>query len=337
MRTRFSRRLWISIPLVSAAMDTVTEAGMAVEMARAGGIGVIHRFMGVEEQAAQVEAVKQHRGSGGLEAVDGRGRLLVAAAVGVRGDYLERASRLYSAGADAIVIDVAHAHTSAVLEAVKALKRILGEGVDVVVGNIATGEAAADLISAGADALKVGIGPGSVCSTRIVAGVGVPQLTAIMSVSEVARGEGVPVIADGGVRSSGDAVKALAAGAESVMLGYMLAGTDEAPGKPVIVGGRRYKIYRGMASASSYLRRLAVDNQDPEDLVDYAPEGLEALVPYRGPARDVIASIVAGIRSGMAYVGAGSIEDLWERARFVTLSPGSLRESYSKLGPGSLE
>jgi len=310
-------------------MDTVTEHRLAIAIARMGGIGVIHRFMPVEKQVEEVLKVKKEAaGYTSSEALGVDGRLVVAAAVGVRGDYLDRAEKLYRAGVDAIVIDVAHAHSRPAMEAVRAIRRSLGGSVDIVVGNIATAEAAEDLIGLDIDGLKVGIGPGHACTTRIVAGVGVPQLTAIMEVSRVARTHGVPVIADGGIRSSGDIVKALAAGASCTMIGYLLAGTDEAPGRSVIVGGYKYKLYRGMASSSSYAQRLSIDGQDPEDLSSYAAEGIEMLVPYRGPASDVIANLVGGVRSGFSYVGARSVEELWENARFIVLAPGAQRESY---------
>ncbi len=329
LRTRFSRRIWLNIPLVSAAMDTITESRMAIAIARMGGIGVIHRFMSIERQAEEVRRVKEQPvGLYGGEALGIDGKLVVAAAVGVRGDYLERAEKLYRSGVDAIVIDVAHAHSRLVFEAFRNIRGVVGDSIDIVVGNIATEEAARDLIDLGVDGIKVGIGPGHACTTRIVAGVGVPQLTAIMSAYRAAKPHGVPIIADGGMRSSGDIVKALAAGASSAMIGYLLAGTDEAPGKAVMIDGRKYKLYRGMASNSSYLQRVSINNQDPEDLSSYAAEGIEMLVPYRGSVSEVILSIVSGIRSGFSYVGARNIEELWERARFVILSPGAHRESY---------
>ncbi|MEM2670819.1 MAG: IMP dehydrogenase [Sulfolobales archaeon] len=331
LRTRFSRRIWINIPLVSAAMDSVTESRMAIAMARMGGIGVIHRFMPIDRQVEEVKRVKEQPvGLSSNESLGLDGRLAVAAAVGVRGDYLERAERLYRSGVDAIVIDVAHAHSKPVFEAVRNIKKVISDSVDIVVGNIATGEAARDLIELDVDGIKVGIGPGHVCITRIVAGVGVPQLTAIMNVYSVAKPYGVPIIADGGMRSSGDIVKALAAGASSAMIGYLLAGTEEAPGKPVMIDGRKYKLYRGMASNSSYLQRVSIDNQDPEDLSSYAAEGIEMLVPYRGVVAEVVSNIVSGLRSGFSYVGARNIEELWERARFVILAPGAHRESYHR-------
>ena len=331
LRTRFSRRLWINIPISSAAMDTVTEHRMAIALARMGGIGVIHRFMPIERQVEEILKVKEEPvGISSSEAMGRDGRLAIAAAVGVRGDYLVRAEKLYEAGVDAVVVDVAHAHSRLAVEAVKSIRKSLGDDIDIVVGNIATAEAARDLVDMGVDGVKVGIGPGHACTTRIVAGVGVPQLTAIMEVSRVARQYGVPVIADGGIRSSGDIVKALAAGASSVMIGYLFAGTDEAPGKPVIVGGYKYKLYRGMASNSSYIQRLSIDGQDPEDLSSYASEGIEMLIPYRGSVLDVIANLVSGIRSGFSYVGARNIEELWEKARFIVLAPGAIRESYHR-------
>jgi len=313
-------------------MDTVTEHRMAITLARMGGIGVIHRFMPIEKQVEEVLRVKREPAKiSGNEAIGRDGGLAVAAAVGVRGDYLVRAERLYSAGVDAIVIDVAHAHSRPAIEAIKSIKKSLGDGIDIVVGNIATSEAAEDLVELDVGGIKVGIGPGYACTTRIVAGVGVPQLTAIMEVSRIARQHGVPVIADGGIRSSGDIVKALAAGASSVMIGYLLAGTDEAPGKTVISRGYKYKLYRGMASnSSSYAQRLSIDGQDPEDLSSYASEGIEMLVPYRGSASDIIANLVSGIKSGFSYVGAKSIEELWEKARFIALTLGAIRESYAR-------
>jgi len=335
VRTRFSRRVSINIPIASAAMDTVTEHKMAIAMARAGGVGVIHRFMNIERQAEEVRRVKEAEvGLSPVEAIGRDGRLAVAAAVGVKGDYLARAERLYRAGADAIVIDVAHAHSRLAIEALRSIRGLLGDSIDIVVGNIATSEAAEDLISSGADGLKVGIGPGHACTTRIVAGVGVPQLTAIMDVTSVAKPHGVPVIADGGIRSSGDAVKALAAGASCIMIGYLLAGTDEAPGRVVMVDGVKYKLYRGMASNSSYLERLSIDGVDPEDLSSYASEGIEMLVQYRGSVSEVISNLVAGIRSGFSYIGARNIEELWERSLFIALAPGAHRESYSRPGMG---
>ena len=331
LRTRFSRRIWLNIPLVSAAMDSVTESRMAIAMARMGGVGVIHRFMPIERQVDEVRRVKEQPvGLSTQEALGMDGKLVVAAAVGVRGNYLERAEKLYRSGVDAIVIDVAHAHAKLVFEAVKNIRRIVGDSIDIVVGNIATGEAARDLIDLEVDGVKVGIGPGHACTTRIVAGVGVPQLTAIMSVYSVAKPHNVPVIADGGMGSSGDIVKALAAGASSTMLGYLLAGSDEAPGKAVMIDGRKYKLYRGMASNSSYLQRVSIDNQDPDDLASYAAEGIEMLIPYKGSVAEVVSNIVSGLRSGFAYVGARNIEELWEKARFIILAPGAHKESYHR-------
>ncbi|MEM2188433.1 MAG: IMP dehydrogenase, partial [Nitrososphaerota archaeon] len=264
---------------------------------------------------------------------DSKGRLLVAAAVGVKEKELERAQLLVEAGADAIVVDVAHGHSEMCIEMVRRLRMIYGDDVEIVAGNVATQEGVEDLASAGASAVKVGIGPGSVCTTRIVAGVGVPQLTAIMECAEAAERMDVPIIADGGIRESGDVVKALAAGASTVMIGKLLAGTDESPGAIVMKNGRRYKIYRGMASMYAMLGREFMVRDDAETLLDaseysYYAEGVEAYVPYVGSASDVVKRLVAGLRSGMSYLGARNLEELRRNAVFIRVSPASIRESY---------
>ncbi|MEM1655136.1 MAG: IMP dehydrogenase [Nitrososphaerota archaeon] len=445
-RSRFTRGIWLNIPIVSAAMDTVTESRMAITMAREGGIGVIHRFMPPQKQAEEVSKVKRAEniviekpatirpdatvkeakelmeflGISGLLVVDdhgkllgiitrrdvlfedyrklvrscmtprndmivakegisleeareifrshkieklpivdddgrlkglitsvdlvkreaypnasrdSKGRLLVAAAVGVKEKELERAQLLVEAGADAIVVDVAHGHSEMCIEMVRRLRVIYGDDVEIVAGNVATREGVEDLASAGASAVKVGIGPGSVCTTRIVAGVGVPQLTAIMECAEAAERMDVPIIADGGIRESGDVVKALAAGASTVMIGKLLAGTDESPGAIVMKNGRRYKIYRGMASMYAMLGREFMVRDDAETLLDaseysYYAEGVEAYVPYVGSASDVVKRLVAGLRSGMSYLGARNLEELRRNAIFIRVSPAGIRESY---------
>ncbi|MBO4455440.1 MAG: IMP dehydrogenase [Bacteroidales bacterium] len=310
LQARFSRNITLSIPFVSAAMDTVTESGMAVAMALAGGIGVIHKNMPVEEQAAQVRGVKA------------RG-LKVAAGVGITTDLLERVSALAGAGVDAVVLDSAHGHSKGVLDALVKVKEAF-PGLDVVVGNIATAAAARDLVAAGADALKVGIGPGSICTTRIVAGVGVPQLTAIADVAEAAGG--VPVIADGGLRYSGDVVKALAAGADTVMCGSMFAGTDEAPGDIIDINGTRMKGYRGMGSIDA-MQAGSADRYFQKGGGKLVPEGVVACVPCKGPVADVLFQLAGGLRSGMGYVGAANIGAL-HSARFVRISAASLKENH---------
>jgi len=445
-RSKFTRRLWLNIPIVSAAMDTVTESRMAIVMAREGGIGVIHRFMPPEKQAEEVSKVKRAEniviekpatikpnstikeakdlmsflGISGLLVVDpenrllgiitrrdvifekedklvkecmtprdklitarpgvsleeareifrkhkieklplvdeewrlkglitsvdlikreaypnasrdSKGRLLAAAAIGVREREIERAKLLVEAGVDVLVVDVAHGHSEMCIKMVKKIKQIYGDSIELVAGNVATPEGVEDLASAGADAVKVGIGPGSVCTTRLVAGVGVPQLTAIMKCSEAAEKMNIPIIADGGIRESGDIVKALAAGASTVMIGKLLAGTDESPGTIVLKNGRRYKIYRGMASMYAMLgREFRLRENEAEALLDaseysYYAEGVEAYVPYTGSASDVIRRLVAGLRSGMSYLGARTIKELKENAVFVRVTETSLRES----------
>lgn len=259
---------------------------------------------------------------------DDKGRLMVGAAIGVRGDFLERARRLYRAGVDVIFIDVAHGHSTLMLEAIRRVKAEFGD-LPVVAGNVATAKGVEDLASAGADAVKVGIGPGSVCTTRLVAGAGVPQLTAIMECAEVGRKLDVPVIADGGIRRSGDLVKALAAGASCVMIGNLLAGTDESPGPLVFRNGKRYKIYRGMASFYAMLSKEMQEGSDVEDLVDYSykAEGVEAYVPYRGSVSEVIEQLLSGLRSGMSYSGASSIRELQEKALFIKITSAGMLES----------
>ncbi len=448
-RAAFTRRIVLAAPVVSANMDTVTEAPMAVAMARAGGIGVIHRFLAIDEQVREVARVKRaealviedpftvapdlsldaamsvmrDRGASGLVVVDGerrpvgiitrrdtllrdngtvsvaslmtpkerlivapvgidedaaalllrdarieklplidddgrlaglitlrdllqrqqrpdatkdeRGRLAVAAAIGVRGDHLERAKALVDAGADALVLDIAHGHMEQALAAIGEVREWVGD-TEIVAGNVATAEGARDLIAAGADAVKVGVGPGSVCSTRVVAGVGVPQFTAVAECAEACRDAGVPVIADGGIRAGGDLAKAIGAGADTVMIGNLLAGCTESPGMVVNRGGTRVKVFRGMASAGAAAARRAVDGDAREalareDLTEFSPivpEGVEAVVPLRGDAADVVGELIGGLRSGMSYSNAATIRGMQERARFVRITPGGLRESH---------
>ena len=299
LKGRFSRNVPLDSPFASAAMDTVTEAPMAIAMAKAGGIGVIHKNMSAEKQAEEVAKVKAE----GLK---------VAAGVGITPDILDRVKLLADAGVDAIVLDSAHGHSKGVIDALQAVKAAFPE-LDVVVGNIATAHAAKNLIAAGADGLKVGIGPGSICTTRIVAGVGMPQLTAIANVAEVAGD--VPVIADGGLRYSGDVVKALAAGATCVMCGGMFAGTDEAPGEVVEVDGVKMKGYRGMGSIDA-MEAGSADRYFQKGAKKLVPEGVVARVPYKGSVADVLFQLEGGLRSGMGYCGAPDLDTL-HRAQFV--------------------
>lgn len=449
LSTRFSRRIKLNIPLCSSAMDTVTEHRLAIALAREGGIGVIHKNMSVEEQAAEVDRVKrsesgmiskpislspEHRIADALALMkeysisgipvtdaqghlvgiitnrdlvfekdparrigqamtsenlvtapvgttleeasrllhkhkieklpivdkkgalrglftvkdvmkrrqhpdackDAQGRLRAAAAIGVSGDYLERAAALAAAGADALVVDTAHGHSAGVLAAVRTVKAKF-RNVEVVAGNVATAEATRALIKAGADAVKVGIGPGSICTTRVVAGVGMPQLTAVIDCVRAAGGK-VPVIADGGIKYSGDVVKALAAGADCVMIGNLFAGTEESPGETVLLSGRSYKVYRGMGSLGA-MQKGSADRyfQDSPTAKEpgpaaqakkFVPEGIEGRVPYKGPLADTVYQLMGGLRSGMGYCGAGTIKELQKNAVFVRITNAGLRESH---------
>jgi IMP dehydrogenase len=441
-RTKVARGLDLNIPVLSSAMDTVTEADMAIVMAQMGGIGVLHRNLSVEEQVAAVRQVKRfesgmvvnpititpnaplrdaqalmqrHKISGipvveasgklvgiltnrdvrfaenpdqpvselmtrdnlatvktgvtqeearrllhqrriekllvvddayacvGLITVkdiekavlypeatkDAAGRLCVAAATTVGDKGFDRTAALVDAECDLIVIDTAHGHNRDVARAVERVKK-LSNSVQVIAGNVATAEATKALIDAGADGIKVGIGPGSICTTRVVAGVGVPQLTAVMDAAREGAKAGVPVIADGGIRTSGDVAKALAAGASAVMIGSLLAGTEEAPGETFLYQGRAYKSYRGMGSVGAMARGSAdrYFQQDIKDQMKLVPEGIEGQVPFKGPARDVIHQLVGGVKAAMGYTGSKTLKDLRERARFVRITGAGLRESH---------
>lgn len=441
-RTKVARGLSLNIPVLSSAMDTVTESDMAIVMAQMGGIGVLHRNLSVEEQVAAVRQVKRfesgmvvnpitirpdaplmeaqalmqrHKISGipvveasgklvgiltnrdvrfaenpdqpvselmtrdnlatvktgvtqeearrllhqrriekllvvddayacvGLITVkdiekavlypeatkDAAGRLCVAAATTVGDKGFDRTAALVDAECDLIVIDTAHGHNRDVARAVERVKK-LSNSVQVIAGNVATAEATKALIDAGADGIKVGIGPGSICTTRVVAGVGVPQLTAVMDAAREGAKAGVPVIADGGIRTSGDVAKALAAGASAVMIGSLLAGTEEAPGETFLYQGRAYKSYRGMGSVGAMARGSAdrYFQQDIKDQMKLVPEGIEGQVPFKGPARDVIHQLVGGVKAAMGYTGSKTLKDLRERARFVRITGAGLRESH---------
>ena len=337
--TRFTRQIELKTPFVSASMDTVTEAPMAIAMAAFGGIGVIHRFLPIEAQAAEVSRVKRYRSEDLSEVpgsdratLDEQGRFRVAAAVGVIGDFLERSLALVQAGADALVIDIAHGDSELMLSAIDRLRDQLG-AVSLVAGNVATAQAAERLIKADVDGIKVGVGPGSMCITRKVAGVGVPQFTAVLETAKVARERGVPLIADGGIRYPGDVAKAVGAGASTVMLGNLLAGTDESPGAVVVRGCRRMKVSRGMASKEAGLDRALRD--DPaggwalweSQGADVAAEGVQALVHYRGAVREVLQDLLSGLRSGISYCGASTMDEMRSKAVFVRQSEAGLREA----------
>ncbi|MFY0670873.1 MAG: IMP dehydrogenase [Aquiluna sp.] len=451
--TQVSRNISINIPLISSAMDTVTESRMAIAMARQGGMGILHRNLSIDDQASQVDLVKrseagmvshpvtttpyatiqevddmcgkfrvsglpvvdeddklvgivtnrdmrfvlevqrtttlvkdvmtpmplivgkvginpdeamallaQHRieklplvdADGRLKGLitvkdfdksekypnaskDGAGRLLVGAAVGVGPDAWERAMALIETGADMLIVDTAHGHNSGVLEMIKKLKsEPVAKHADIVGGNIATKEGAQAIIDAGADGVKVGVGPGSICTTRVVAGVGVPQVTAVHMAAQAAKAAGVPLIADGGLQYSGDIPKAIVAGANSVMLGSLLAGTDEAPGDITYVGGKQYKTYRGMGSLGAMQSRgkaqsFSKDRYFQDDVLredKLVPEGVEGRVPYRGTVSSVVHQLIGGLRASMGYVGAGSIEELKDKGKFVRITAAGLRESH---------
>jgi IMP dehydrogenase len=326
--SRFSRRITLNTPIVSAAMDTVTEDGMAIAIAIEGGIGVIHRNQAPERQAEQVAAVKAAKvpADATLANVDSKGRLRVAAAVGVGTDSIARAEALVKAGVDALVVDTAHGHTRNVIDALHRYRASYGDAIDLLAGNVATPEGTAALIEAGADGIKVGIGPGSICTTRIVAGVGVPQLTAIMMCAAIAHQHDVPIVGDGGIRYSGDIVKALAAGADSVMLGRLLAVAEESPGECERVGGRVVKEYRGMGSLGAM--SAGSDRYPQVDRRKLVPEGVEARISVEGPLAGILYQLIGGTKAGMTYCGAESIADLRLKARFVQLTHSGQIESH---------
>ncbi len=442
VRTQLTRSISMNIPLMSAAMDTVTEANTAISMAREGGIGIIHKNMSIERQAREVDKVKksesgmiidpvtmhpeqkisevlevmeQYRISGVPIVKDGRklvgiitnrdlrfetnldqkvaevmtkenlvtasegitleeskillhknriekllvvndkgnllglitikdimkikkypsackdslGRLRVGAAVGVGPDRDARVEALVNAGVDVIAVDSAHGHAQAVVDSVPAIKRQFPE-IELIAGNVATAEGAKTLAEAGADAIKVGVGPGSICTTRVVAGVGVPQITAVTECARVAKDYQVPIIADGGVKYSGDVVKALAAGAHSVMIGSIFAGTDESPGEMILYQGRSYKVYRGMGSLGA-MKEGARDRYFQEEIEEDAklvPEGIEGRVPYKGPIASSVFQLIGGLRAGMGYVGCGTLDELQQKAKFIRITSAGLKESH---------
>lgn len=330
LTTQLTSKIVLKIPVVSAAMDTVTEDRMAIALAKAGGLGFIHKNLSVQQQAQMVRNVKE----AALDltqdaAVDGNGRLLVGAAVGVGEKNIERVKALVEAGVDIVAVDSAHGHSIGVIETVKAIHDLYPQ-LDLVGGNIVTAEAAIALIEAGANVVKVGVGPGSICTTRVVAGVGVPQLTAVNDVYQVAKERKVGIIADGGIKFSGDVVKALAAGADVVMMGGLLAGCEETPGEILDVYGKKVKTYVGMGSLSA-MQRGSSDRYfqgGQTELKKLVPEGIEATVPYKGPIADVLYQMMGGLRSGMGYCGCETVESLKVNARFVKITNAGLKESH---------
>lgn len=333
LSTQLAKNIKLNIPLISAGMDTVTEGPMAIAMALQGGLGVVHKNMSIQAQAGEVANVKSVvvPANATKAAVDDQNRLLCAAAVGVTSDTFERATALLKAGADAIVIDTAHGHSAGVLRKIKEIRDHFPDAT-LIAGNVATGEATKALFDAGVDVVKVGIGPGSICTTRVVAGVGVPQITAIYDAASVAREYGKPIIADGGIKYSGDVVKALAAGGNAVMLGSMLSGTTEAPGEVFEENGKRYKSYRGMGSVGAMAQAHGSSDRYFQGGVNEAnklvPEGIEARVEYKGDVSDIVFQIDGGLRSGMGYVGAPDIPTLIDKAQFVQITNAGLRESH---------
>lgn len=304
LKAQLTKNLTIEKPFISANMDTITESAMAIAMAKEGGIGILHRFMSIDSQVQE------------LKTMQAAGLKILAASIGVNQDFKERAQTLIDAGANLLVIDIAHGHSVSMLETLAWLKKSFPK-VDIIAGNVATPDATADLIEAGADAIKVGIGPGSMCTTRVITGCGVPQLTAVALCSEVARKKGIPIIADGGIKTSGDIVKAFAAGASTVMLGSILSGSLETPG-PIRHGKKEY---RGMASKAA---QVSWRGEVPEGM---APEGEATYVAIKGHASDVINELAGGLRSGMSYINAAHLNEIAHKAFFMEMSPLGLYES----------
>lgn len=332
LRIQLADNLKLNVPFLSASMDTVTESKMAIAMANNGGLGVVHKNMSKEAQAAEVakvKAVTKDAEAHPIAAVDANNHLLVAAAVGVTSDTFERAEGLLDAGADAIIIDTAHGHSAGVLRKVAEIRKTFPEAT-LIAGNVATGDGTRALFDAGVDVVKVGIGPGSICTTRVVAGVGVPQLTAIYDAATAAQEYNKPIIADGGIKYSGDIVKALAAGGNAVMLGSMLSGTDEAPGEVFEDNGQKFKSYRGMGSVAA-MEHGSADRYfqgGVNEANKLVPEGIEARVEYKGSVDDIIFQMIGGLRSGMGYTGAANVASLIKKAQFVRISNAGLIESH---------
>ena len=331
LQTKLTDKITLNIPIVSAAMDTVTEYEMAIALSKLGGMGFIHKNMPVEAQAEMVSKVKNEIITDEFEdaSKDHLGRLLVGAAVGVGANVLDRVRALVEAGVDAVAVDSAHGHSMGVIDAVKLMRSEFPD-LDIVGGNIVTAQGATDLIYAGANIIKVGVGPGSICTTRVVAGVGVPQLTAVNDVYHVAKQYGVGVIADGGIKLSGDISKALAAGASCVMLGGLLAGSLETPGDVIEVFGKKVKSYVGMGSLSA-MQRGSSDRYfqgGVQELKKLVPEGIEATVPYKGSISEVVYQMMGGVRSGMGYCGCATINEMHLNAQFVKITGAGLKESH---------
>ena len=336
LSTRLTKDIKLNIPLISAAMDTVTESRLAIAIARMGGVGVIHKNLSIEDQCLEIKKVKTQETSSTSKEVehhssnfDQRGRLLVGAALGVSPELMERAGALVSLEVDFFCLDSSHGHSLGVIQSIKDLKKKF-PSVPLLAGNVATYEGAKALIEAGADCIKIGIGPGSICTTRIVTGAGMPQLTAIAEASRACREKQIPCIADGGIKCSGDISKAIAAGADSVMLGGLFAGTEESPGDTITFEGRTYKSYRGMGSLAA-MKAGSKDRyfQENADLNKLVPEGIEGQVPFKGKLEDVVIQLVGGLRAGMGLSGSSNVQDFIMRSRFVQITNAGLKESHA--------
>lgn len=326
LKTSLADGVKLNIPFVSAGMDTVTEWELAAALAQLGGIGIIHKSMSIALQAEQVRTAKSVAVTGENAAVDASGRLLVGAAVGVTSDALARVELLVGAGVDIIAIDTAHGHSLGVLNKVAEIKKAF-PSLRIIAGNVATGAGVKDLAAAGADCVKVGIGPGSICTTRVVSGIGVPQLTAVMNAAEAAKECGVRIIADGGIKFSGDIVKALGAGANAVMIGSLFASALESPGEVIESNGAVFKSYRGMGSTSA-MKAGSGDRYFQNETKKFVPEGVEGVVPCKGKLADIVYQLVGGLRSGMGYNGAKDLAALSENAEFVQITQAGLTESH---------
>lgn len=327
LNTNITKNITLNMPLISAAMDTVTENAMAIAMANYGGVGIIHKNMSVKEQAQQVRLVKSHKLDLTLNPNLSKGKdgnLLVGAGVGVSSDMEARVYALMEAGTDLLSIDSAHGHSGNVINTVKFIKSKYD--IEVIAGNVATLNGAKSLIDAGADCVKVGIGPGSICTTRIVSGVGVPQMTAIVDVVEACEINKIPVIADGGIKFSGDITKAIAAGASACMLGSLLAGHSECPAEIVTQGGIKYMSYRGMGSLGAMYKGSG-DRYGQEGASKFVPEGVEALTPFKGSVADTLYQLLGGLRSGMGYCGVSNINELKETGEFIIITSAGMVES----------
>ncbi len=311
----FTKKITLKVPFITSAMDTVTESKMSIAIANEGGLGIIHRNLKIKDQSKEVKKVK-------------RKKLLVGAAIGTNQDDLDRARSLISNGVDLIVIDTAHGHSEKVLRILSKIKKIINK-VPICVGNIATGEAAKKLYNSGADIIKVGIGPGSICTTRMVAGIGVPQISAIMDVKNVLKNKKIKIISDGGIKFSGDIAKALAAGADAIMMGSIFAGTDESPGAKFKKNGKFYKQYRGMGSIGAMSAGSAnrYFQKNFKDKSKFVPEGVEGRVEYKGKVSKIIYQLQGGLRSSMGYIGAKNLKEIYKKAKFVKITKAGFYES----------